>query len=161
MADNAVCSKCGKTIRLTCSNWKEKDGEYMHKKCPGAKGGILDDAEKIQYRALTDRVKYHFINNASDFIAKTGVNFKYLAPKIKQLKEDGYSYEDQIYALDQTVEIQGAFNGFGAMVNMIPRIIAERDRVAVITEKVKTNPIPQQEEIRINFDLSTEATFEW
>jgi len=152
------CEICGRRILTESNNWTEKNGKYYHKKCP-AKKDVLSDDEKLEYRALTDRIKYHFDNNASEFIIDKGVNYKYLTPKIKKLKEEGYSYNDQIYALDKIVEIQGGFSGFGSVVNNISRLISERDRAEKLLKEVEINK--NDGEIRFNFDLGKENDYEW
>lgn len=155
----AKCIKCGKNVNLEKKNCRETmHGEYAHVKCPGVVEAVLDDDERKQYRALTDRIKYHHENNAAGYVLTQGVNYKNLTPKIKQLKDDGYSYEDQIYALDKTVELQNGFIGYGSVVNNIVRIIAERGKQKDIVAKTE---IGKTDEVKFKFDLGKNDDYEW
>ncbi len=159
MANTGTCEKCGKKIFLDKSNWKIMDqGGYVHNKCPASKNTLLTVEEQLSYRDLMDRIKYHQINNPKGYILETGVNYKYAAQRIKGLKDDGYSYEDQLYALDKIVEIQNGFLGFGSVVNNIVRLVAERDKQQDQLSKIKTDTFT--DEVKFKFDLADDE-FKW
>lgn len=159
MSNTVTCEKCGKKIFLDKSNWKVMDhGGYVHNKCPASKDSILTSEEQLSYHKLMDRIKYHQINNPKGYILETGVNYKYAAQRIKALKDDGYSYDDQLYALDKIVEIQNGFLGFGSVVNNIVRLIAERNKQQEQIDKVKTDKIT--DEVKFKFDLADDD-FSW
>ncbi len=155
------CADCGGKIMLNKSNWvRTPDGIYVHKKCPSSKNKMTEE-ESIAYKALTDRVIYHFNNNANSFIKDKGVNFPYLTKRIKELKTQGYCYQDQLYALDRIVDIQGGFGGYGHVINNISRIITERDKQEQIKAEFKNDIKNKPEEVKFSFDLGSETDFEW
>lgn len=155
----AKCIKCGKNVNLEKKNCRETmHGEYAHVKCPGDNKPVLNDNDKEQYRKLTDRIDYHMKNNSNEFLKKNGTNWRIMTSKIAKLKDDGYSYEDQIYALDETVKRQGGFGGYGHVVNTIVMIIGERDKYNKITSEIK---IEKADEVKFKFDLGKNDDYEW
>ena len=155
-----MCAKCGRRVIVSASNCdKNMDGEYVHVKCPSEKKPNKDLMDQSLYRQLMDRVKYHQINNASGYVLTSGVNYKAVANKVKALKNEGYSYEDQLYALDEVVELQNGFCGYGAVVNNIIRIIANRDKKQEQIGKIENKD--DSTEIKFDFDLSSVDDYEW
>ena len=120
------CSKCGRNIKLGSSNWVERGGKFYHIKCPKAK--TLSVEESREYKELIDKVNGYLNTKPSDWLKQSGLNFMKVANQIKQLKDKGYSYQDQIYALDYLVEHKGAFFGYTHVVNNIQWIIEQKQR---------------------------------
>ena len=114
------CEICGREIKITGNNWVENNGKLYHKKCPKEK---LSDEESEKYKQLMDRITYHLNVNPRGYVCETGLNFKKVAIQIKTLKDKGYSYEDQLYALEETVKAKDGFWGYSSVLNNIGWII--------------------------------------
>ena len=150
------CSVCGKRVSVGKNNCIQNDnGSYRHKKCPKTKEPTGDHSA---YKKLKERIQYHFNENAKGALLQYGLNWYGITPKIKKLKEVGYSYEDQIYALDEVVKANDGFWGYGSVEKHISRIIYQRDKHEKIKEAIDRPP----EEVKFTpkFDLQ-EATLDF
>ena len=148
------CAKCGKNIRLTSSNWVERGGKFYHLKCPKSK--VLDAKESQDYKQLTDKIHNYLNTKPSDWLIHSGLNFKKVVNQIKLLKDKGYSYEDQIYALDHLVETKGAFFGYTHVVNNIQWIIEQKHKREEQLASVSQDKVVQNQ----SMDLSKLMTQE-
>lgn len=111
------CGICGGMVNATAKNYVFANGIHQHRKCPSKKD-ILSDEEKKDYRELTDAINWAFVKkNLSD---KNGLNWPLITKQIKAMKDEGYSYKDQLYALKYVVERDGGYWGYGR----IPKFIA-------------------------------------
>lgn len=142
------CSLCGRTVRTDCSNWVEKDGKIYHKKCPSDK----KQTDGSLHKQLMDRVNYHLNMNPSDWLKNSGLNFQKVAMQVDNLKKRGYSYEEQLYALDYLVEMKGVFYGYTHVVNNIAWII---DKKKLQEEKLAIVDLNKSESNNGNIDLSS------
>lgn len=107
------------------------------------------------YRELTSRIRYHEKINPSEWVAKSqGLNFKKIANQIKMLKEKGYSYSDQLYALDYLVSYSNnTFYGYTHLVNNIDWIMEKKRQNDKKIEQVQNaKNEPTQERI---YDLTS------
>ena len=57
--------------------------------------------------------------------------------QIKTLKDKGYSYEDQLYALEETVKAKEGFWGYSSVLNNIGWIISKRNEKLKKQEQIK------------------------
>ena len=143
-----ICSVCGREIKMSCKNWKLVDGKPRHIKCPTGKPRLsVDDSKK--YRQLMDRITYHLNINPRGYIKDTGLNFKKVANQVKDLKSRGYSYDDQLYALDECVKVKNGFWGYSSVVNNISWIIDRRNQIEAKKKKAKQSVVEQK-----TYDLS-------
>lgn len=127
-----VCPICGKKVVRTGSNWVVNDGVLIHKKCP-KKTIKLSAEESRDRKKLLDEITNMLAFKAKGYVVETGLNWMKVNMQIKQLKDKGHSYADQLYALEQVVILQNGFYGYTAVVNNIDSIMLkkhERDRVA-------------------------------
>ena len=140
------CPICGKRIVKRNGEYANaktnKDGIWVHKKCPQPKK-ITDPAEKEAYRLLRENIVNYVAFHAQGFIAERGINWMNVNVMIKKLKDDGFSYEDQSFALDEVVKMQKGFWGYGAVKNNIEAIILKRDKKAEVQEKVVKADVPK------------------
>ena len=122
------CSICGREIKMNCNNWKIVDGKTRHIKCPSS-ANRLKKEEGEKYKELMNRITYHLNVNPAGYVKDTGLNFRKVANQIKQLKDKGYSYEDQLYALDECVKAKDGFWGYTSVCNNISWIIDKRNKL--------------------------------
>ena len=123
----AICPICGRGIRVMDNNKNAilMDGQYCHKRCPVPK---TPPEEQQALKSLKDRITFHIVyNNRNETAMVKGFNWANINNKIKQLREEGFTYADMEYALDEVVKQQEGFWGFGSVVNNI-RPIMERKR---------------------------------
>lgn len=161
-----ICAICGRKIVRTGSNWLIKDGMVIHKKCPINKNTLSDEDKKAR-RELLDKISYYIETKPSDWIAETGLNFQKIAKQIKQLKYDGYTYQEQLWALNRIVDKDGVFYGYTRVVNNIAGVIAKKrendlKKTTFREQNTSTNEekSPKTEQA---FDLSTmlEESEDW
>lgn len=137
-----ICPKCKRkmVIGKKTKNYILIDSHYEHKKCPNPPTE-RELNEKEDLKALRDRISYHISVNPCE--PERSFSFTYITKMIKELKDDGYSYKDQLYALDETVKMyNNKFWGYGAVKNNIYGIIAKREKV----EKVRKEFEEQQKQ---------------
>lgn len=128
MSVNVVkCVVCGKDIRLKMSNWRiNKDGQYEHIHCPSKK---IKEQEKEGYKKLTKKIKRYIIEQPRGYLKDNGgLNWMHVEKTIKKLRDDGYSYTDQLYALDKIVEQDNGFFGYGQVETKIGITIDKRNK---------------------------------
>lgn len=132
------CYLCGRRINENSNNWILKDGHAIHKHCPNEKPKLSKE-ESEKYKQLLDRIRYHLNMNPAGYVVNTGLNFKKVVMQIKQLKEKGYSYDDQLYALDEIVKTKDGFYGYTSVVNNITWIIDKKHKIEVKKQKIENN----------------------
>ena len=140
-----ICPICNKGIRRVGSNWLVKDNVLVHKKCPKTK---LTKEESQDLQKLKDKISYWLATRPKGYVVDTGLNFTKVSMQIKKLKDQGYSYKDQLYALDMVVKQQDGFYGYTAVVNNIVGIIAKKQEHDKVLQQAKTS-----KETKIGFDL--------
>lgn len=139
-----ICPLCGKKVVRTGKNWVVNDCVLIHKKCPKNKKPKLSKEESQELLSLKNRVSYWLETKPKGYVVDTGLNFIKVSLQISQLKEQGYSYKEQLYALDEVVKQQGGFYGYTSVVNNIHGIIAkkrEHDRLLEQSKKSKQETI--------------------
>lgn len=141
------CELCGKRIVPTGKNFVIVNDKPCHKKCPKPKQRLSKE-ESEAYKKLTDNITYYLKYKPKGYVADTGLNFKKVINQIKQLKDRGYSYEDQIYVLDKVVEKQDGFYGYTSVVNNIDMIMADKR----VTEQQQKRMVEIKTE-EVAFDL--------
>lgn len=135
------CPQCDRTIKLTGKNHVLIDGKLYHKKCPTEKKAVLSDEEKESWNRLRDAINYYIERDRkrskSEYVRKNGFNWQKIMKMIKQLKKDGYSYEDQEYALHKVVAMNGIFIGYQVVVNHIAEIMSVKREDDEYRKKMK------------------------
>lgn len=129
------CAMCGNNmnIREGSKNVMFIDDKPCHKKCPKPK---MSEQDAHDYNLLREKIKFYINTKPNPKNVKMGYNWTNIAMKIKQLKDKGYSYDDMLYALNETVKLQGCFFGFGAVVNNIEPIMYRKQVYETIEEPV-------------------------
>lgn len=139
------CALCGKTVRPKQNNFILLEGNKpAHKVCPTKKTRKLSDKENEEYHQLLNAIHWQLKNNPKGYIVTSGLNFKKVTNQIKKLKDNGYSYKDQLYALKKTVERQNGFYGYTSVVNSIDVIIGQLRKRESVLKDIKSS---HQEEI--------------
>ena len=129
------CEICGRKINPSKNNFILIDGnKAVHRRCPREP---LSKEESEKYKQLMDRITYHLNVNPRGYVCETGLNFKKVAIQIKTLKDKGYSYEDQLYALEETVKAKEGFWGYSSVLNNIGWIISKRNEKLKKQEQIK------------------------
>lgn len=141
----AICPLCGRRVMPSGNNCIIVDGTLVHKKCPTATKKKSDPSKNELIKAIYD----YYAECPRGYIVENGFNKYKLLTQIKQLYEQGYSYEDQHYALDKVVEMQNGFWGYGAVVNKIDCILAKKHKIDEVKKSVANHTVTQQP-----FDLS-------
>lgn len=143
-----ICPICGKKIVRTGKNWIVNGDALIHKKCPKDSKPKLSKEESQDLSSLKDRISYWLQVKPKGYVVETGLNFMKVSMQIKKLKDQGYSYKEQLYTLDAIVEQQGGFYGYTAVVNNISGIIAKKREHDRILEQSKAS-----KQTTISFDL--------
>ena len=145
-----ICPLCGRKVVRTSKNVLLVDGNLCHKKCPKSKvDRTLSEQDKEDYKKLTDLIVKYRNECPKGFYQENPnvrLNFKALTPRIKKLKEQGYSYSDMIYALNECIDTQGGFWGFGSVENRIQDIIERKKQ-------------REEKENKLAFELEHKETF--
>lgn len=158
-----ICPLCGKRIIQRNGEWANAclvDGVLTHKKCPIPKKKLPPEESKA-LKALRERITYQVTYHAKGYVKESGMNWMRVNRLIKELKNKGYSYDDQLIALDETVKIQGGFYGYGAVRNNIDKIIYRKRKKEEVMESSK--PLELNHPKTEQFDLWTPEVddFEW
>ena len=140
------CPQCGRGLRPTGKNIVSVDGVLYHKKCPTERKAVLSDEEKIAWNNLRDAINEYIERdrkrNKSEYVRMNGFNWQKIMKMIKQLKADGYSYEDQEYALHKVVAMNGIFIGYQVVVNRIAEIMSVKQKVEEAEKKAEVKKKP-------------------
>lgn len=132
----SVCPLCGKRVMANKGNATIVDGQLIHKNCnKNKRSNSLSPQEKQDRKELFDAISQHLETHPRGYVAETGLNFKKVGIQVSQLKKQGYSYKDQLYALHRVVEKQQGFWGYTSVVNNIAGIIAKRDKMNQTRDK--------------------------
>lgn len=150
------CILCGRTIRTDGKNYRETKDGLVHIKCPT--NPLPSESES--YHKLINRIEYHMINNAKGYLAEnTKINYNKLHGQIRRLKDKGFDYNDQLYALDKTVEEMNGFWGYKCVCDRADIIIGRKRKKDKVIQECKKHEVTQQP-----FDLSKltiEDSEEW
>lgn len=154
-----ICSVCGKKIIPSKGNFVLVGGQPIHKKCPKDSKSKLSKEESTDRKVLLEKVSEYLVSCPKGYVAESGLNFTKLSVQIGKLKKDGYSYKDQLYALNEVVKMQNGFWGYTAVVNNIYGIMKKKHDYDKVIEQSKT----KTEQV-VEFDLGTfmkESDDEW
>lgn len=130
------CLVCGGRVNTSKGNCMKVDGGYTHKKCP--KDTQLNNSEKEQWISLRNTINEQYITRPSDYYKEHSLNWKAVTNQIRQLREEGYTYEEIEYATKEVFKEFGLFFGFGGVVNRIVGIIAKRNKKAEAMKNIKS-----------------------
>lgn len=145
---------------------KAEDGQYVmvHKKCPNIKPQMPKD-EKIALSNLLNQVVIYKTTCPKGYVAQGKFNGKNVQSTVKRLYDMGYSFEDQLYALDEIVKEQGGFWGIGALENNIREVLYKRDlaeeRQSQKEELIKELGDKPEEQIQDLEFFIKDNDFEW
>lgn len=95
------CQLCGKYVDSTKDNYIYENGVHKHIKCPP------DKVMSPEYRNLTDRIQDLAVEHGKP------LTWHLIGRQIQSLKDKGYDYPDQLYALNWLVEKDGEYWGYG------------------------------------------------
>lgn len=153
------CPLCGKRIVASRGNCTIIDGQMVHKRCPIDKPKISkEDSEN--FKKLTDKVSYYLVHCPRGYVVDTGLNFRKVIGQIRTLKDKGYSYKDQLYALDKIVEMQDGFWGYTSVVNKIDFVIGKKREKDKIIENYKNTKV-QEKPLDLSSLIIDDSEEEW
>lgn len=145
-----ICPLCGKRIRTDKTNMIIVDGQVVHKKCPtGKPEPKLSTEEYKEWQELLDAIARELALHAKGYVVNSGLSWEKVGRQIKALKEKGYTYKDQFFALGETVKKQDGFYGYTAVVNNIDAIMIKKKEQERIKQEIKA-----KKQSDIAFDLS-------
>lgn len=148
------CPQCGRNIRPTGKNFVSVDGVLYHKKCPTERKAVLSEEEKVAWNNLRDAINSYIERDRkrskSEYVRTNGFNWQKIMKMIKQLKADGYSYEDQEYALHKVVAMNGMFIGYQVVVNHISEVISIKRKMDALETKREVEEEPLIFEIPVD-----------
>lgn len=154
-----ICPLCGKRVVPTGKNAVIVDGHVCHRKCPNSQP-VKPKQQDPDKKLLIDEIYNQFALHAKGYIKDNGgFNHMKLLGQIEKLHDNGYSYTEQLYALNKVVESQGGFYGYTAVVNKIASIIARKRLEDEVKQKAENH---KQE--TVSFDLGKlmkESDDEW
>jgi hypothetical protein len=133
------CALCGRKVNTTKDNYVFANGIHQHKHCP-ATSTILSDGEKRDYKSLTDAIQWI---NMKDNLP---LNWSLIASQIKRMKEIGYSYSEQLYALKYCVSMS-KYWGYGGVEKYMPHAMAQKKKEEDY-EKAKQTMLESNTEVK-------------
>lgn len=139
------CTICGKGVKTTASNYIYANGIHQHKKC--TKKPTLSDEEISDYRDLRLAIEWAF--NKKRFDNKYGLNWTLVTNQIKHMREMGYSYKDQLYALKYLVELDGGYWGYGRVEKFITSAMEVKNREELFRKKNEEVKPEIRQELRV------------
>lgn len=157
-----ICPLCGHRIVLRNGKYCNStivDGQLVHKKCPTERKKVLSESETHDFKRLTALIDNYLKQCPRGYIAEHGINWGKTTQLIKKLKNQGYSYSDQMYVLNKVVLQQHGFWGYGAVENNIAVMIGARDRKEKLLEEYEEQQKNEQKKPK-RFQ-EKEDDFEW
>ena len=132
------CEACGKKINTNINNnYNALDGVFTHKKCPPSNNDKLSPEDVKAKRELTDEIQ-RFQMEQSNGIDLTTSQWGTVSRKIKELKDDGYSYQDQLFAFKWYFDKAkgNVFKGYGIIGFIIAVALVEKHKQEEISKVV-------------------------
>ena len=153
------CPLCGRRVVAGRGNSTIVDGKLCHKVCPTTKSQKpkLSKEESADRKLLLDTVAEYLVTCPRGYVKESGLNFTKVSVQVGKLKNDGYSYKDQLYALHEVVKMQNGFWGYTSVVNNIYGIMKKKHEYDKVVEQSKVEQV-------VEFDLTMvmkESDDEW
>ena len=132
------CEVCGGYVITGKTNYTYENGFHKHKTCPRGKSDTSPEETKAR-NELTLAIKYTSVKYGKP------LNWKLIGTQIQTLRDRGYSYEDQLYALKWVVEKDGAYWGYGRIEKFIDHALEHRRRHMEFVEKLEAQKKKEQQ----------------
>lgn len=125
----AKCVLCGGNVNILKGNSALLDGQVVHKKCPSKKPKLSEE-EKEKLNELKECIEWMAVKHEKP------TNWALISKQIKDMKEEGYNYEDQLEALKYTYKVDGdVFWGYGRTRKFIAHALYHKKREQDYKEK--------------------------
>lgn len=131
-----VCALCGKKVDTTKDNFVYANGIPQHKKCPSV--STTTEAEKNDLKALKKAIEWVCVKYDKP------TNWSLISTQIKELKDLGYSYSDQLYGLKYLVDVDGEFYGYGRLKKFIAHAMEHKKKEEEYEAKKKEEALKQE-----------------
>lgn len=121
----AECASCGGRVDMARKNYIFANGMHQHKKCPTPKTEKkLTSEEALQRRELTDTINKFTKEQGREL---TRAEWSRVVNQIKQLKNQGFSYRDQLKVFNWHFHPSknNEYKGYGIMLYVINRCLQE------------------------------------
>lgn len=134
------CEVCGQGARTTAKNYVFINGIHQHKKCPAKADNKLTSEEIKDKKDLTDAIDWTIRKQGKAKLSPA--QWSMVTSQIKKLKEQGYTYQDQLYAFKWYFdESKGnEYKGYGIVSYIIEEALQEKN------EKAEINNVSNDEE---------------
>lgn len=120
MMARVVCALCGKKVDTTKDNYVFANDIHQHKHCP--KSSATTEEDKNDLKILKEAIQWACVRYDKP------TNWVLISTQIKELKDMGYSYADQLYALKYLVDVDGEFFGYGRLKKFIAHAMEHRKK---------------------------------
>jgi hypothetical protein len=117
------CSLCQKQVNSTAKNYIFANGIHQHKKCP--KAPVLSEQEKTDKDELYKAIEWAFVHKP---LGDKGLNWVLISKQVKDLKDKGHSYQDQLFAFKWLVDKDGGYWGYGRVEKFIAQAMENKRR---------------------------------
>jgi hypothetical protein len=107
----AKCAVCGRNVDTSKGNCVINEGIVTHKRCPI--DTALTTEEQNDLKELKDAIQWVAVKYQKP------LNWVLIATQIKALRDKGYSYKDQLYALKYVVEMDKTYWGYARIEKFI------------------------------------------
>jgi hypothetical protein len=120
------CEVCGKLVDTQKNNYVFANGCHQHRKCP-SQPQKLSEQDKIDRRNLTLAIESVVVKQLK--VKKlTDAQWGKIQHQIKKLKDEGYSYQDQLYAFEWYFSKNNNYMGYGIISYIIEEALADREK---------------------------------
>jgi hypothetical protein len=155
-----LCDVCGGYVITGKANYVYDNGIHRHKACPVKRQPTSPEENKAR-RDLTDAIQHSAVKYGKP------LNWKLIGQQIQSLKDKGYNYADQLYALKWLVEKDGEYWGYGRLEKFIAHamehkrkheeFLANQQRVKELQELQEID----KEEFRKKIQNASRPEFLW
>lgn len=147
------CVVCGKNMLTSSKNAIFNSGVWSHKKCP-SKQKKMSPEEAMVKRELTDRIQFLAIKHDKC------LNWSLISNQIRQLYEEGYNYEEQLYALNYVYEKDGdEFWGYGRIRKFVEHARAHKKKMDEYENRKRKEEAENTEEQSVGLKFKSTNSF--
>lgn len=130
------CEICGGNVDTLKGNYIFANGMHQHKSCPRTEAKLSDEEIKDK-RDLTDAIQW-VTRKQNIFLSKQ--QWGMINSQIKMLKEQGYSYKEQLTAFKWYFDLSknNEYQGYGIVGYIIEQALNEskkQDEIKAVTNK--------------------------
>ena len=143
------CVVCGKGLQTTAKNSVFNSGVWSHKRCPSREKKMTPEEIKAK-RDLTDRIQLLAIKH------DRSLNWFMITGQIKKLLEEGYSYDEQLYALNYVYDKDDSeFWGYGRVAKFVEHARAHKKKMEEYENRKQITEAKEEEKsVGLKFNSS-------